>query len=201
VLAAGILASLVALALGVPLVVAGGWPIVIIGLVSLAFAYGYTGGPFPLAYLGLGDLFVILFFGLVAVGGMFYLHTSTWNGNAALAGLQIGCLAAVILAVNNLRDVDSDRRSGRRTLPVRFGARFGRREIAFMSLLPFGLNGWWLALSWPAAVLPLLSLPLAVSLIRGVYREAPSPIYNRFLALAAAFELAFGFLLGLGMML
>ncbi|MBN2491362.1 MAG: 1,4-dihydroxy-2-naphthoate polyprenyltransferase [Planctomycetes bacterium] len=198
--AAGI-ASLAALALGVPLVAEGGWPIVIIGLVSLAFAYGYTGGPLPLAYLGLGDLFVIGFFGLVAVGGVFYLHTGTWNGNAAVAGLQIGCLAAAILAVNNLRDLESDGRSGRRTLPVRFGTRFGRREIATLSLLPFGLNGWWLGASWMAAMLPLASLPLALALIRAVYREPPGPVYNRLLALAAGQELAFGILLSVGMVL
>jgi len=197
----GMVASLVALGFGVPLVVAGGWPIVVIGLVSLAFAYGYTGGPFPLSYLGLGDLFVILFFGLVAVGGMFYLHTGVWGGSAAVAGLEIGLLAAAILAVNNLRDVKSDGKTGKKTLPVRFGIGFGRLEIAAMCLLPFGLNGWWFSRSSAAALLPLLALPIAILVVRGVYLEPPGPIYNRLLARAAALELAFGILLTVGMLI
>jgi len=201
VMAGGLVASLVAVGFGVPLVVAGGWPIVVIGLVALVFAYGYTGGPFPLSYLGLGDLFVIVFFGLVAVGGMYYLHTGAWDGSAGMAGLQIGFLAAAILAVNNLRDVKTDRKTGKKTLPVRFGIGFGRLEIAAMCLLPFGLNGWWFSRSSAAALLPLLALPLAIMVVRGVYLQPPGPIYNRLLARAAALELAFGALLTVGMLL
>lgn len=198
---AGALAALAALVFGVPLVVAGGWPIVVIGLVSLFFAWGYTGGPLPLAYLGLGDLFVILFFGLVAVGGTYYLHTGHWDRHAVVAGLQVGCLAAALLTVNNLRDVDGDRRAGKKTLPVRFGVGFGRMEITVMSLLPFGLGGWWVASSVWAALLPILSLPLAIGIIRGVHRAPPGPIYNTFLARAAALGLTFGLLLTVGMVL
>jgi 1,4-dihydroxy-2-naphthoate octaprenyltransferase len=124
VLAMGIFFLLLALACGVPLVIHGGWPIVIIGLISLAMAYAYTGGPFPLAYLGLGDLFVILFFGLVAVGGTYYLHTLRFSWSALIAGLQVGCLSAVLIAINNLRDHVGDRQVNKRTLAVLLGPQF-----------------------------------------------------------------------------
>jgi 1,4-dihydroxy-2-naphthoate polyprenyltransferase len=200
VLAGGGVASLVALACGIPLVITGGWPIVVIGLASLALAYGYTGGPYPLAYHGLGEVFVLVFFGLVAVGGVYYLHTDLWNVDALVAGLEMGCLATALLAVNNLRDVESDRKSGKRTLAVRLGVGFGRLEILVMCLLPFGLNGWWLPRSLVAALLPWLVLPLAVAVVRAVLATEPGAAYNRILARTALLELAFAVLLALGMM-
>ena len=110
-------------------------------------------------------------------------------------------MAAALLAVNNLRDVDGDRKAGKKTLPVRFGKGFGRLEITVMCLLPYGLGGWWLTASAWAALLPILSLPLAIAVIRGVHREPPGPIYNAFLARAAGLGLVFGVLLAVGMML
>jgi 1,4-dihydroxy-2-naphthoate octaprenyltransferase len=121
---------------GLFLMEARGWPVLLIGIPSLYLSYGYTGGPFPLAYRGLGEVFVILFFGLVAVGGTFFIQTGLWPFEAWILGLQIGCLSAVLIAVNNYRDLDEDRAAGKRTLVVRFG----RRPVAFLifalTLLP-----------------------------------------------------------------
>jgi len=129
-----------AFAAGIYLVWRGGWPIVAIGLFSIAFGVLYTAGPFPLAYTGLADLFVLLFFGPVAVGGTYYVQTLQINPTVILIGLAPGLFSVAILTVNNLRDIKSDRLAGRKTLPVRFGVRFARYEyllsILIAALLP-----------------------------------------------------------------
>lgn len=197
-LATAILA--LAIVVGVPLVVRGGWPIVAVGLVSVAMAYAYTAGPFPLAYLGLGDLFVILFFGLIAVGGLYYLQTGVWTGEALWLGLQIGFHATVLIAINNLRDRAGDVKAGKKTMAVRFGVRFSRMEITALVIAPFLMNLWWV---WRgpalAGFLPLLTLPLAYALLKGIHRSEPGPIYNKYLGMAAGLQLAFGFLLSAGL--
>ncbi len=96
---------------GIPLLLRGGWPLLAIGLASIAAGYLYTGGPYPLAYNGLGELFVLVFFGLVAVGGTFYVLTLDYGADALVGGIAAGCLANVLLAVNNLRDVEGDARA------------------------------------------------------------------------------------------
>src|SRR5437763_498397 len=106
---------------GIPLILRGGWPIAVIGVVSIAAAYAYTGGPYPLAYHGLGEVFVMIFFGLTAVCGSFYLQRLTLDSTAWIGGVAVGSLAVVILAINNLRDIDNDRASNKRTLAARFG--------------------------------------------------------------------------------
>jgi len=185
---------------GIPLVVAGGWVIVVIGLFSLLFAYLYTGGPWPLSALGLGEPFVILFFGLVAVGGVYYLQTETWNVSAFVAGMQVGCLATVLLAVNNLRDVEQDQKSGRKTLPVRFGIAAARMEMALLLLVPFVLNIFWWQQGYKlVALLPLVALPFAYEVVHGVRTVPPSAAYNYFLARAALVQLNFGGMLAVGM--
>jgi len=190
-----------ATALGVPLVLQGGWPIVVIGLVSLVLGYAYTGGPFPLAYLGLGDLFVIVFFGLIAVGGTFFLHTHTVSASALVAGLQVGFLATVLIAVNNLRDAPQDAKVGKRTLAVRFGVNFARAEIAVLTTAPFLLGTYW-AKCGPlnAGILPIFAVPLARRLLYGVFKTEPSAEYNKFLAMAGALQLIFGFGLAIALM-
>ncbi len=129
-----------AFAAGIYLVWRGGWPIVAIGLFSIAFGVLYTAGPFPLAYTGLADPFVLLFFGPVAVGGTYYVQTLQINPTVILIGLAPGLFSVAILTVNNLRDIKSDRLAGRKTLPVRFGVRFARYEyllsILIAALLP-----------------------------------------------------------------
>ena len=138
VLRAAVLALAVASLVGIYLVVVGGWPVVAIGLASLACAVLYTGGPFPLAYHGLGDLFVFVFFGLVAVAGTYYVQALTFPAEAWWAGVGVGALSTALLVVNNLRDLETDARVGKRTLAVRLG-RGGTRAEYFGLLLLAGL--------------------------------------------------------------
>ena len=189
-----------ALLLGIPLVIHAGWPIVIIGVFSLFLAYGYTGGPFPLAYLGLGDLFVILFFGLIAVGGMNYLYALVLRDAAIVAGVQVGFLSTVLIAINNLRDREQDLKVGKKTLAVRFGVTFVRVEIASLIGAAFALNIYWL--EWGvAAYLPWVLAPLGFKLVWDIFSVEPSELYNQFLARAAALHLGFGVFLSIGLYL
>ena len=199
---AGVLSFVFASLCGLPLVVHGGWPIVAIGLISLACGYLYTGGPFPLAYQGLGDVFVILFFGVLAVGGVFYLHTFNLSWDALIAGLQVGFLATVLIVINNLRDIHQDKFVNKKTLPVRFGKTFGRWEILLLMLMTFSCSLYWIYQNklW-ASVIPLLTLPFALRLVRDIFRTEPSSEYNQFLAKAALVHLLFGGFLGLGLFL
>lgn len=144
VLTAACVVLVLAAALSVPLILARGWPIIAIGLPSLYFCYGYTGGPAPLAYRGLGELFVILFFGLVAVTGSAYVQSGQWHFEALVAGVQIGCLSTVLIAVNNMRDVAEDTKSGKNTLAVRFGTTFAKVEITALIVIAYALWGYWL---------------------------------------------------------
>lgn len=199
VMALGSLCFLLAIFAGLPLVQQGGWQIVVIGLASVAMGYSYTAGPFPLAYLGLGDLFVILFFGLIAVMGLVFVMTGQWIDQAFWLGLQIGFHATVLIAINNLRDMHGDKEVNKKTLPVRFGKTFARYEILLLAFSPFVMNIYWWVLGYRwAAVLPLLALPLAILVTKNVFRTEPSPIYNKFLGQSAGLHLVFGLLLALG---
>src|SRR5205085_3166834 len=111
---------------GVPLIIRGGWPIVVIGVVSIVAAYAYTGGPYPLAYHGLGEVFVLIFFGLTAVAGSYYVQRLIIDLMVLVAGFAVGALAVILLAINNLRDIENDRASNKHTLAARFGAEFAR---------------------------------------------------------------------------
>lgn len=190
---------LLALMLGIPLVMHGGWPIVIIGLLSIAMGYAYTSGPFPLAYLGLGDLFVILFFGLVAVGGMFYLLTGTYHLDAFVLGLQIGFLSTILIAINNLRDIFTDQVVNKKTMAVRLGVKASKAWIIFLVIAPFLLGYYWLyQQKYWLYIVPTLSLPLGLSVIKKILSTEPSPAYNSFLARSAAYGMLFslGFFIG-----
>lgn len=179
---------------GIPLVLHSGWPLLAIGLGSIAAAYAYTGGPYPLAYHGLGELFVLVFFGLVAVGGTFYIQRGTIDWTVLAMGTAIGLLAVALLAINNLRDAKSDVRTGKRTMAVRFGETFARIEIAFCVLMPFAIVATiavararpWLMTTW-------IALPLAVALLARVYRSEGAAL-NRCLAMCGGLQWAFGFL-------
>jgi len=151
-----------AVLVGIYLVYRGGWPIVIIGVLSIASGILYTGGPMPLGYLGLGDLFVLIFFGPVAVGGTFYVQTLELPLEVILAGFGPGLLATALLAVNNLRDEPTDKKVGKRTLAVRFGPAFARGEFltafSLALILPFIL-AFWTNGHWFACLSALIIIP------------------------------------------
>jgi 1,4-dihydroxy-2-naphthoate octaprenyltransferase len=197
--AAVILCFTLAFVPGAYLVVHGGWPIIAIGIASVAAGAIYTAGPRPVAYSGWGEAFVILFFGLVAVGGMYYLHAGTIGSAPLLAGAAVGLLAAAVLVVNNLRDIDSDRRIGKNTLAVRWGVRFTLVEYAFLLLAPFALV---LALAGSEGriglLAPLLVLPWAVRLYLRVRRTPSGAWLNAALASTAKLGLVFAILLSVG---
>ena len=188
--------------LAIPLVLRGGWPILALGAISFVLAYAYTGGPLPLAYLGLGETFVVLFFGVFAVAGTFYLNALELSPAALLAGLQIGLHSSVLLTVNNLRDLETDRAARKRTLAARFGLTFARRENAALILAPFVLGILWLALGyfW-AFLLPLMTAPLAWWLASACLAATPDRAVNQLLVQAAALHASFGLLLALGFLL
>lgn len=190
---------LIATALAAPLFIARGWPILAIGIPSLYFSYGYTGGPLPLAYRGLGELFVILFFGLIAVTGSAFVQCGLWLPEALVAGFQVGCLSTVLIAINNLRDMDEDRSTSKRTLAARFGPRFARTEIALLIIAPFVLGLYWLVNGPRTAFLgPLPALGIGLGLIQWIAKSEPGPVYNRFLALSGLMLIAFALLFCLG---
>ena len=177
-----------------------GWPIVAIGIPSLYLCYGYTGGPFPLAYRGVGDLFVLVFFGWVAVMGSCFLQTGGVHWEAFLLGTQIGLWSVTLIAINNLRDHEEDRGTGKHTLAVRLGPKWARVEITMTFLLPAMLGLVWWHWGWTAAAWwPLLALPLGLFIARAVCRTPPSPVYNRFLALSALHLLLASVLVTLGL--
>ncbi|OGQ22412.1 MAG: 1,4-dihydroxy-2-naphthoate octaprenyltransferase [Deltaproteobacteria bacterium RIFCSPLOWO2_02_FULL_44_10] len=192
----------VAVLFGLPLIFHSGWIILLIGFICLFLGYAYTGGSFPISYLWIGEIFVILFFGLTIIGGVSYLQTGTVGKETFLAGLQMGLLSTVMLAVNNLRDVEGDRKAQKRSFAVRFGVEAARKEIAFLCFAPFVLNFFWFV--WgdiAAALLPFLVLPLAMKVTKGVFITEPSRTYNQFLAKGALLHLLFGIFLSVGLLL
>jgi len=187
-----------AAAIGAYLMVVGGLPILLIGLASIAAGLAYTAGPVPLGYRGLGEITCFVFFGPVAVMGTDYLQTGHAHLDALLASLPVALLVTAILVVNNIRDIDTDRRAGKRTLAVRLGRRGARVLYDVLLLGPYvfpfclALTGgirWWIV--W----LPLLTLPLSVRLISVVARTEEGPPLNAALRGTARLHLAFGIIL------
>lgn len=188
--------------LGVYLVIVGGWPILVIGLLSLLAGIIYTGGPWPIGYHGLGDLFVFVFFGLIAVAGTTYLHTGLWLPSALIAALPVSTLVTAILVVNNLRDIDTDRQAGKRTLAVMIGAQATRIEYLLLvgGAYPLLLVCWLTGAASAWVLLPALSLPLAVSLIKRVWTQTGTRL-NLALKDTARLHMIFGLLLTFGLLL
>lgn len=180
-----------------------GWPILVIGVLSIASGLLYTAGPFPLAYYGLGDIFVLIFFGLVAVGGTYYVQALEINPSVILTGLAPGLLSTAILTVNNLRDIHTDKEAGKKTLPVRFGETFGRMEYLFCIVIPCLIpiilvaitQGHYFCL--PASLVFLLALPS----IKIIFHERPGTIYNRVLAKTGMLLLIYSLLFSIGWIL
>jgi 1,4-dihydroxy-2-naphthoate polyprenyltransferase len=195
VIVAGVGMLVLAVVLALPLWWARGWPIVWIGIPSLYFCFGYTGGPLPLAYRGLGELFVIAFFGLVAVTGSAFVQTGAWHAEAMVAGLQVGCLSTVLIAINNLRDRDEDLTTGKRTLAVRLGERFARWEVVVLIVLPFLLNAYWLMVGLPwLSGLPLLALLPGIKIIHAMLNGTGGVRLNGLLAMAGGMLVLFSLL-------
>lgn len=193
-----IVTFLAAFFIGLYLVRFGGLTIFIVGVVSILAGYAYSGGPRPISHTCLGELVVWLFFGLVAVGGTYFLHAGgRLSTSAVLAGATIGLPAAAVLVVNNTRDVEADRRNGRRTFPVVFGTNMSRAQysalvflgpmLAILTALLTGAGPW----SW----LCLAGLARSFTLSRRFYRTEDGPGFNTLLALTARFGVELGGLL------
>ena len=189
-----------AFTVGMYLVSIAGWPLVVIGLTSLAAGYSYTGGPFPLAYNGLGDVFVLVFFGFVAVGGSYFVQSLTVTPTVLLAAVPVGLLGVALLAVNNTRDEKTDALVDKKTLVVRFGARFGKAEyvtcLVVSALVPVvltvtGMTTPWVMLSWLAA-------PFAVPPLRILFTQTGAAL-NQALAGTAKLQMIYGVLFALGL--
>jgi len=195
----GTAAFVIAILFGIPLVMAGGWPLIVIGLVSVLMGYLYTTGPFPLAYIGAGDFFVVIFFGVVAVATTMYLHSGIWSPEGIVLGLQMGFLSTTLIAINNLRDIHEDARVGKKTMAVRLGVEGAKWEIAIVTYLPYLICAYWLIPHYShVAVLPFFALFIAVPLIKRIFETEPSPEYNKFLARASLHTLVFCILLIVG---
>jgi 1,4-dihydroxy-2-naphthoate polyprenyltransferase len=188
-----------AVVVGVYLVTRGGWPFVVIGLLSVLAGWAYTGGPYPLGYHGLGDVFVLVFFGLVAVPGTFYAQAGHLVPAVWPAAVAVGALGTMILIVNNLRDAETDARAGKRTLVVRFGRRFGRIEYLALLAVALAVPVLLVALGWARwpVLLALLAIPLARDPVRSVLTET-GPSLNRTLATTARLQAVYGLLLAAG---
>ncbi len=192
----------VAALMGLYLIAVGGWPILLLGLASIASGWAYTGGPWPIAYSPLGELFVIAFFGVGAVAGTYWLCTATLDTPALAAGLALGLITGAVLLVNNFRDIEADARVGRRTLAIVAGPRGTGLIFAAMMLLPYMLlpvidrvlpHGH----VWPA----LITLPLTLALIYRFMHEPPGRGFNRILVWTVQIQLLFSLLLSAGLVL
>ena len=185
---------------GLHLVAIGGWPIAAGGVLAIAAALAYTGGPLPFGYLGLGEVGVFAFFGVVAVCGTYFVQAGTVTPLVVAASLAVGAFASAILVANNLRDVDTDRIAGKRTLAVRFGARGARLEfaalLAFGYAVPLAMVVSGATSRWVLA--PLITLPWASLVVFDVMRSSGREL-NPLLATTARLELVFCALFALGL--
>lgn len=188
--------------LGLYLAWQAGWPVLIVGMLAVVAAIAYTGGPFPLAYHSLGDVFVFIFFGLVAVCGTYYVQAQALSAQVWWAAVVMGLLTVNLLVVNNLRDIETDRKTGKQTLAVQLGARGARLQyvicLALAYIIPMlmavlGVMPAWVLLVW-------LTLPQAVRLVRFIHLNDGRPL-NQALAGTGQLELFFGILFALGMAL
>ena len=201
VLVATYVAFAIAVLAGVYLIAVAGWELLFVGVASILAGVLYTGGPRPYGYEGLGEVFVFLFFGVAAVAGSYFVQAEEWAWEAFALSVPVGLLATAILVVNNVRDMDTDRRAGKRTLSVRFGRERTRTFYAAIVVISYlvllvlvePLSAW--------VLLPWLTLPLAVRLIGTVRTHTDGPALNGALAGTAALELLFCLLLAAGILL
>jgi 1,4-dihydroxy-2-naphthoate octaprenyltransferase len=187
---------------GLYLIWIGGWPIVVVGVLSIISGIAYTGGPFPLGYKGLGDVFVFIFFGLVAVCGTYYVQAGTVSLAAVWAAVPMGLLTTAILVVNNLRDIDTDRAVGKKTLAVRLGVRGTQIEYLLLLVSSYAVPPlmWLVSVATLWVMLIWLSLPLAVPLWQQILREKGRAL-NVALVGTARLELVYGVLFSVGLVI
>ena len=187
---------------GLYLIWRGGWPAALIGVLSVTCGMLYTGGPRPLGYLGLGDLFVLVFFGPVAVAGTYYVQALTVNATVIVAGLAPGLLSVAILSVNNLRDADEDRRTGKHTLAVRFGPAFARGEyiaaVVAACLLPLLL--YLASGQHPYSLAAVAVVVVALPAFRRLF-SVEGPLLNPVLAYTARLLLLYSAVFSIGWVL
>jgi 1,4-dihydroxy-2-naphthoate octaprenyltransferase len=188
---------------GVYLIVVAGWQLLIVGAASILAGVAYTGGPRPYGYEGLGEVFVFLFFGIVAVVGSFFVQVRQLHWEAFALAVPVGLLAAAILVVNNARDIDSDRRAGKRTLAVKLGRERTRVMFAVVVYLAYFLTPvtWAFGPTTAWVLLPWLTLPLAAGVVRAVRSRTDGPSLNGALAQSGMLQLAFCMLLSAGLLL
>ena len=188
---------------GLYLVWIGGTVVLIIGLLSLLFGVLYTGGPFPLGYNGLGDLFVFIFFGIVAVMTTYYVNALAWSMDTFWASLAVGALCTNILVVNNLRDVEQDKIAGKKTLGVLFGETMLKVEYTVMLLLAFSVPPhFYFQLGYGEWIfLPFLILPVALLHTKTIWTETEKRNLNQQLEKTAKFMTLFGLLFSIGIIL
>ncbi|HET8866136.1 MAG TPA: 1,4-dihydroxy-2-naphthoate polyprenyltransferase [Gracilimonas sp.] len=200
---ATIMTMTLAFFLGLYLVWSAGWIILIIGLLSLLFGILYTGGPFPLGYNGLGDLFVFIFFGIVAVMTTYYVNALEWSESSFWASLAVGALCVNILVVNNLRDVEQDKISGKKTLGVLFGENILKIEYTLMILLAYAIPPhFFVQFDYSIWIfLPILALPLAAYYVYRIWTEEDKKQLNPMLEKTSQFMVLFGLLFSIGIML
>ena len=193
----------IAFFLGLYLVWVGGWVILVIGLLSLLFGVLYTGGPYPLGYNGLGDLFVFIFFGVVAVMGTYYINTLSWSTVSFWASVPVGALCVNILVVNNLRDIEQDRISGKRTLGVLLGEHALKLEYTLLASAAYAVPVY-LLLSGKFnlfILLPLLLLPLSLLLLNTIWNHQDKRTLNKTLERTAGFMILYGIFFSAGILL
>ena len=188
---------------GIYLIVVAGWLLLVVGAASILAGVAYTGGPRPYGYEGLGEVFVFLFFGIVAVAGSYFVEVKHLEWEAFALAVPVGLLAAAILIVNNIRDIDSDRRAGKRTLAVRMGRERTRTLFAVTVYLAFLLTPvtWIIGPAKAWVMLPWLAMPLAARVVRVVRNHTDGPSLNAALAQSGMLQLAFCTLLAAGLLL
>jgi 1,4-dihydroxy-2-naphthoate octaprenyltransferase len=188
--------------LGLFLVWQGGWVIMVLGLAAILSAIAYTGGPYPLGYHGLGDIFVFVFFGLAATAGTYYLQTGVVSVQAWWMSVAMGFLTVNILVVNNLRDIASDRQVSKRTLVVRFGERAALTQYCLQTIGAYGilLMLWLKGLIQAWGLLPFVTIPVSVYWLGFISKNRGTTL-NKALAGAGQLELLYGVLFAVGMAL
>ncbi len=185
---------LLAFLVGLNLVVYRDWWLLLVGVVSIVFGYGYTGGPYPLAYRGLGDVFVVFFFGLVATMGTVYVIVGELTLTSAFLGLMLGLLANNILVVNNYRDMETDLKANKMTLIARFGRNFGLAQYRLQLVLAFLSLALYVASTGEVMhAIPFVAFPLGLKLA-GSLEKQQGPALNSVLAKTAAYLLLVGLL-------